>query len=297
MSGGAEPTAVEVPVTTPVIIEAAVNGATTADRNPRVPATCAAIAADAVRCVAAGAAIVHSHLPDMAVDGETAAASYLESWRPLLAVHPDAIVYPTVGFGATVEQRYAHVPLLAVAGAIRMSVVDPGSVNLGEMAYVNTPRDIAHQVGLCARHRLGPSIAIFEPGFLRTALDLHRRGTLPAGALVKLYFGGDHDYFGRRGPTFGLPPTRASLDAYVAMLEGSGLPWSVAVLGGDLLATEVARLALERGGHLHVGIEDYAGARIPSNDELVREATELAARVGRPVASCAEAGAILGLPA
>jgi hypothetical protein len=106
---------------------------------------------------------------------------------------------------------------------------------------------------------------------------------------VKLYFGGDHDYFGRPGPTFGLPPTRAGLEAYLAMLEGSGLPWSVAVLGGDLLATEIAALALERGGHLHVGIEDYAGTRTPTNEELVREAAALAARVGRPVATCDEA--------
>jgi uncharacterized protein (DUF849 family) len=260
-----------------------------------VPLAPAAIAADALRCVAAGAAIVHSHIADMAVDGRRAAAAYLESWQPVLAERPDAIVYPTVGFGATVEEKYAHVPLLADAGAIRMGVVDPGSVNLGNIAYVNTPHDVAHQVALCARHGLGPSIAIFEPGFLRAALDLHRRGTLPRGALVKLYFGGDHDYFGGHGPTFGLPPTRASLDAYLAMLDGSRLPWSVAVLGGDLLATEVARLALERGGHLHVGIEDYAGARTPSNEELVREAVDLAARVGRPVATCAEAGAILGL--
>jgi len=282
-------------MTTPVIIEAAINGATTADRNPHVPLAPAAIAADAVRCLAAGAAIVHSHIADMAVDGGRAAASYLESWRPLLAERPDAIVYPTVGFGATIEEKYAHVPLLADAGAIRMSVVDPGSVNLGQLAYVNTPRDVAHQVALCARHRLGPSIAIYEPGFLRMALDLDRRGALPRGALVKLYLGGDHDYFGRRGPTFGLPPTRASLDAYLAMLDGSRLPWSVAVLGGDLLATEVARLALERGGHLHVGIEDYAGERTPSNEELVRAAVELAGRVGRPVATITDTTAILGL--
>ena len=260
-----------------------------------MPLAATAIAADGLRCIAAGAAIVHSHIADMAVDGRRAAAAYLESWRPILAERPDAIVYPTVGFGATVEEKYAHVPLLADAGAIRMSVVDPGSVNLGHLAYVNTPHDVAHQVGLCARYGLGPSIAIYEPGFLRATLDLHRRDTLPRGALVKLYFGGDHDYFGRRGPTFGLPPTRASLDAYLAMLAGSSLPWSVAVLGGDLLASEVARLALERGGHLHVGIEDYAGARTPSNEELVREAVALAARVGRPVATCAEAAGILGL--
>jgi uncharacterized protein (DUF849 family) len=285
-----------VGITTPVMIEAALNGATTRDRSPHVPRRPAEIAADALRCLAAGAAIIHSHNDEMAVDGRGAADLYLEAWRPVLRARPDAIVYPTVGFGASIEERYAHVPLLAEAGVLRMGLVDPGSVNLGDIAYVNTTSDIDHEVGLCARYRLGPSLAIFEPGFLRAALDLHRRGRLPRGALVKLYFGGEYDYFGRPGPTFGLPPTRIGLEAYLAMLEGSGLPWSVAVFGGDLLTSGLARLALERGGHLHVGLEDYAGPRTPTNEELVREAVELAKELGRPAATSAEAAALLDLP-
>ena len=162
---------------------------------------------------------------------------------------------------------------------------------------MNSYADIRHEVELCARHRLGPSIAIFEPGFLRTALAYHGAGRLPAGALVKLYFGGDYGYLGGRpGCSFGLPPTRTSLEAYLAMLEGVSLPWSVAVVGGDLLASELPRLALERGGHLRVGLEDHAGPRTPSNEELVRTAAALAREAGRPVASCAEAGRILALP-
>ena len=185
----------------------------------------------------------------------------------------------------------------------------PGSVNFGatdedglpgppDFVYANPFSDIRHEVAACARHRLGPSIAIFEPGFLRAALAFHRVGRLPAGALVKLYFGGEFDYLGgtRRGVGFGLPPTRASLEAYLAMLEGTNLPWAVAVIGGDVLASDVARLALERGGHLRVGLEDYAGSRAPSNEELVREAVSLARAVGRPIASCTEAARLLGLP-
>src|SRR5205823_10551617 len=163
-----------------------------------------------------------------------------------------AIACPTVGAGATIEERYARVGRLAPL--MRMGLADPGSVNLGatgddglpgpvEFVYVNSYADIRHEVELCARHRLGPSIAIFEPGFLRTALAYHRAGRLPAGALVKLYFGGDHGYLGGGpGATFGLPPTRVGLEAYLAMLEGVALPWSVAVVGGDLLASDVARL-------------------------------------------------------
>src|SRR2546426_1640508 len=40
------------------------------ERNPSVPRSPAEIAADAVRCLAAGAAIVHSHNAEFALDGE-----------------------------------------------------------------------------------------------------------------------------------------------------------------------------------------------------------------------------------
>ena len=233
----------------------------------------------------------------MAVEPARAAELYLEAWRPILRVRPDVLLYPTVGFGASIEERYAHVALLAEAGMLRVGLVDPGSVNLGDFVYVNSTTDIAHEAGLCTQHRLAPSVSIFEPGFLRAALALHRDGRLPAGALIKLYVGGEHDYFGRAGATFGLPPTKAALDAYLEMLEGSGLPWSVAVVGGDLVASGLARLALERGGHLRVGLEDYAGTRTPTNEELVREAAALVRELGRPVASCAEAAELLGVPA
>ena len=119
---------------------------------------------------------------------------------------------------------------------------------------------------------------------------------MPRGALVKLYFGGDEGYLGGTGVTFGLPPTAPSLEAYLAMLEGCDLPWSVAVLGGDVIASGLARLALERGGHLRVGLEDHAGRRRPTNEELVREAAALVRATGRRVATCAEAARILGLP-
>ena len=75
------------------------------------------------------------------------------------------------------------------------------------------------------------------------------------------------------------------------------MPWSVSVWGGDLMATPVARLALELGGHLHVGLEEHFDPdRKPTNVELVDEAVALAGSVGRPVAGCAETVGLLGLP-
>ena len=104
---------------------------------------------------------------------------------------------------------------------------------------------------------------------------------------MKLYFGG--------GIPFGLPPTRAGLDAYLAMLDGTGLPWSVAVLGGDVIGCGLAREAIERGGHVRVGLEDHAGPGTPTNAELVAAAARLVEACGRSVAAPAETHALLGL--
>jgi 3-keto-5-aminohexanoate cleavage enzyme len=49
-----------------------------------------------------------------------------------------------------------------------------------------------------------------------------------------------------------------------------------------------------RGGHVRVGLEDYAGSRTPRNVELVREAAALVAASGRRVATPAESRALLG---
>jgi uncharacterized protein (DUF849 family) len=278
-------------VETPAIIEAAINGVTSKRENPNVPRSPREIADDAQRCLAAGAAIVHNHVDVVMVDGPTAAECYLECWRPVWANVPGALLYPTVNAGP-VEQSFAHLPLLAAAGC-RIGIIDAGSVNLGDFVYANSRSDIDHQIRVCAENRLAPSMAIFEPGFLRLALQYWKDGRLPAGTMIKLYFGGEAGYL---GGVFGLPPTQPAFEAYLSMLEGCPLPWSVAVIGGDVVESGIARLALERGGHLHVGLEDWTGAGTPSNEDLVFAAVSLCAAVGRPIASHDATVSLLGLP-
>jgi 3-keto-5-aminohexanoate cleavage enzyme len=270
-----------------------------------VPRTPAEITRDALACLEAGAAIVHNHHDDpmFTADGVHALEPYVEAWEPVVAARPDALLYPTMAAGArgiAVEARWAHVESLARRGLGGMTLVDPGSVNVGLSSdgtvpdaaapgpYQNSYADTEYMFARSAALRAAPSISIFEPGFLRTALTLHRHGRVPPGAIVKLYFGGSLE--------FGLPPTERALDAYLELLEPSGLPWSVAVLGGDLVGCGLARLALERGGHVRVGLEDHAGERRPSNLELLDEATSLLAALGRRPATCAEAREMLGVP-
>jgi hypothetical protein len=120
---------------------------------------------------------------------------------------------------------------------------------------------------------------------------IRRDSTLPAGSFLKLYFSSAR---GLSGTAFGLPPSRTALAAYVELLEGTGLPWAASAVGDDLVRSELCRAALDAGGHLHVGLEFYAGDRTPTNVELVTEAVEAAATAGREVAT--SAAAVLGLP-
>lgn len=285
----------------PLIIEAAINGATTKDRQPHVPRTTAEISGDALACLAAGAAIVHHHTDDGLFTARHATEPYRDAWTAIRARVPDAILYPTMGGGGphtTIRERYAHVEDLADLGLLTLALVDPGSVSLGpldadglpmaiDLVYQNTFADARYMFDVCRARGLATHVSIFEPGFLRIALAYRAQGRLPP-AKIQLYFGGD-------ALPFGLPPTAASLDAYLAMLAGTALPWMVGVIGGDVMATPLAELAIARGGHVRVGLEDYEGPARPRNVDLVTAVVRLAERAGRRIATRAEAAALLGI--
>lgn len=292
---------------TPVIIECALNGETRPERNPHVATSPAEIAADALRCLDAGATLLHAHSGDIQLTGQASADLYLKAWKPVLEQRPDTLWYPTIAAGGDMKESLAHIECIAAEIELRVGLCDPGSTNIGApdadglpfgMVYTNTYEDIRTALEQCARLRIGPSLAIYEPGWLRTTLAFHRNGHLPQGAMVKFYFGGEYGLWALEpGVSFGLAPTENALRAYLDLMDGVDLPWSVSVWGGDLFETPVARLALELGGHLHVGLEEHLHPEHkPTNEEIVRQAAALAAEVGRPLASVAETAKLLGLP-
>jgi 3-keto-5-aminohexanoate cleavage enzyme len=290
----------------PVIIEVALNPFGGKERNPRSPVVPEEIAADALACLDAGASIIHTHSDDFSLLGEEAAQRYIEAWAPVLEKRPDAIIYGTGVSGATVQEKTDHYEP-SKRGGMRMAVLDPGSTNFGsldadgmpghlQVVYANSYADIKFRFEQLDALALGPSIAIYEPGWLRTVLAYYHAGKLPRGSFVKLYFS-DHSFFdGRKGCTYGLPPTLKALEAYLELLDGTDLVWCVAALGGDIVGSGLARHALERGGHLRVGLEDYAGPDMPSNVELVEGAADVVRAVGRPLAEPNTAARILDLP-
>jgi uncharacterized protein (DUF849 family) len=162
----------------PVIIEAALNGVTRKERNPNVPVTPEELATDAIRCIDAGATVVHTHSHDMSAPPEQNAQVYAQAYRAILAERPDAILYPTSGLGPTIVERYAHIPILAEQGLIRAGFADTGSVNLGgtaadglppdsEYVYTNSFHDIRYKLDLCARLGIGLEAGDARPGCRR----------------------------------------------------------------------------------------------------------------------------------
>jgi 3-keto-5-aminohexanoate cleavage enzyme len=155
---------------------------------------------------------VHNHVDMVMVDGSIAAACYLESWRQVWDEVPGALLYPTVNAGP-VEMSFSHLPDLAAAGC-RIGIIDAGSVNLGDFVYTNSRSDIDYQVSVRAENGLAASMAIFEPGFLRKALQLWKQDRLPPGTMIKLYFAEESGYLGGgiRAASNRISPGSVSLD-------------------------------------------------------------------------------------
>ncbi len=301
----ATPVIIEV---APVIIEVALS--TRPDRNPTAPRSLAEATEQGLACIDAGASIVHMHLPDLQLPAREAADQYLTCFRPWLDRDPDVLALPTNGFGDTFEERFGHQFILNDEGALRLAFVDPGATVFGwpgpdgapapdGIVYAFNYDAMSYAIDHGRARGMAMHFAIFEPGWLRNVMSYWRAGRLSPGSFVKFYFGGPYGILARgRGVTFGLPPTLTGLAAYREILEldGCPLPWFSAVVGGDLMATPVARATVEQGGHLRVGLEDHAGDRVLSNVELVAEAVALCQAVGRPVASPTQTTQILGLP-
>ncbi|MEX1218734.1 MAG: 3-keto-5-aminohexanoate cleavage protein [Acidimicrobiales bacterium] len=285
----------------PVIIEAAINGNRTKEHNRNVPKSHAELAADTLETLAAGASIIHNH-GSLFGDPQAVAEDYLAGWMPVFAERPDALLYPTANF-TSAGLDFEHLHLLAETGLMKVSLCDPGSTNLGGLGsdglpaagivYSNSYDSIAFQMAQATTDRVGPSLAIYEPGFLRTTMAYWRQDKLPAGTMIKFYLSTERGYM---GAPFGLPATRLALDAYLEILGDCPIPWALSVVGGDPVECGLADYAIERGGHLHIGLEFYGGNRQPTNVELTLDAVAVCERMGVAVATCDEAAEILKLP-
>ena len=296
---------------TPVLIECAINGGTTKAMNPLAPGTPAEHTAEVIRCLDAGASIIHMHSNQPNKDVKLAAKAYTEIYKPVWKKHPSAILYATANFDPKVYNRErrawpgkiqcGHQRILAEAGIVNMVLFDTGVVPIGVYDkkgvpgpdsgfwwYGFWPDDVRYILQTCKDLGTGASISVFEPGWMKNVVAMASNGTLPRGSKLNIYFASD-------GLALCAPPIPEALELYIKMMEGLDLKWTVGYIGEkSVMDTPLARMSLERGGSFRVGLEDWAHGT--SNVEQIKRAKEIIDSVGRPIVAGAEAIKYLDIP-
>jgi 3-keto-5-aminohexanoate cleavage enzyme len=270
---------------TALLVTAAVNGAeVTRAQTPYLPITPAEVAEEARRCRDAGASVIHLHGRNedgTATQSPDVFRAYLEAIR----AQTDVIVQFSTGgaIGMEVEERIA-----ALALRPEMATLTTGTCNFGDEVFMNSLPVIRAIADRMRTFDIVPEIEVFDVGMLDTAVRLVREGVFEGPLHVDF--------------VLGVPGALAAdlehLDYLISRLP-SGWTFSVAGIGRHQLA--MAEHAMERGGHVRVGLEDNIwrsrGELARGSFELVEIAVEIGRRIGREPMADAEARAFLGVRA
>lgn len=273
-------------IKTPCIISVAITGSVPRKRdNPAVPVTVAEQIESTHAAYDAGAALVHVHVRN-ADESPSSDPALFGAFQYGIRRHcPDMIVqFSTGGRGRALEQRGSMLHLRP-----DMASLTTGSVNFPTIVYENPPHFVRTLAASMRDLAIKPEVEVFDLAMLYNTADLVADGLILKKPHVQFVFGVKHAQ----------PALRAILEFEVAQLSVllPGATWSAAGIGRHQF--EVARWALEMGGHCRTGLEDNIRLDretfAPSNAALVARVAEMAADSGRQVATPREARAILGL--
>ncbi len=275
-----------------LIITAALTGTSTfKSQTPDVPETAEEIAADVVKVVKAGAAVVHIHVRDENGRGTMDTAQFEKTFLAikdaLEAENLDAVINLTTsgayGGTAPLELRLGHLKKLKP----EMCSFDADTMNWGcSLVFDNSPAFLEELCKCVTENDIKPEIEIFDAGAIGNAKYYVEKGMLKAPCHYQFVL----------GILGGLEGTVRNLQFLVDRLP-EGSTWSVTGIGRDHIPMMLAGLALECDG-LRVGLEDniyYAAGVKTTNVELVERAVQLGKLAGREIATAQEAREILGI--
>ena len=272
--------------TKPCIICVAITGSLPRkSHNPAVPITVAEQVESTHAAFEAGAAIVHAHVRN---DDETPSSDPERFGRLLegLRKHcPGMIVqFSTGGRSGAGRERGGMLAL-----GPDMASLSVGSNNFPTRVYENSPDLVDWLAGQMIAYGVKPEIEAFDLSHIFQAAAMAADGRLTGPLYVQFVMGVKN----------AMPVDREVFDFYIATLKrlAPDAEWCGAGIGPHQLTLN--EWCVASGGHARTGLEDNLrldrDRLAPSNAALVARVAELCARHGRPVATPAEARAMLGL--
>lgn len=272
----------------PLILTAAITGAETCRKDqPNLPITPEEQAAEAVACFEAGARIIHLHVRDDEGNPTQSLERFEAAIKAIKTAVPEIIVQISTGgaVGEDFEKRLAPLCLKP-----DMATLNAGSLNFGDDVFINRPPDIIRLAEAFKEYQVVPEIEVYESGMVDYVAKLIKKGIITHSPL--------HIQFvlGVPGGMNGSPKNVVYMAYHLKELIPSAT-WAVAGIGQYHIPASLTAMVM--GGHIRVGFEDniyyHKGVLAESNAQLVARMARIAAEIGRPLATPAQAREILGL--
>lgn len=271
-----------------IITCALCGGGTTRKQSEFLPLSPQEQAADAVKAVKAGAAVIHIHTRDANGLNTMETDLFVENVNTIRAALKaeglDAIINVTTsGTKFPEDMRVAHLPILKP----ELCSYDPGTLNwANSYVFLNTPPFLERLGTLTQELDIKPELEIFDAGMIGNVEYYLKKGFLKGPLHYQLVL----------GVPGGMPGTVESI-AYLSGKLPKDATWSITGIGKAHMPCILGGLAAGCDG-LRVGLEDnvnlYKG--VPAtNEQLVKQAVEISKMAGREIATAQEAREILGV--
>ncbi|WP_321344336.1 3-keto-5-aminohexanoate cleavage protein [Breoghania sp.] len=297
-----------------IIITCAVTGSIhTPTMSPHLPVTGPEIATQALDAAKAGAAILHLHARDPENGRPSSSEEHFMGFLPVIKQGCDAVVNISTGGSALMSlddrlaaptkaepemcslnmgtMNFALYPLAARYSEWKYDWEEPFLMNSDDLVFKNTPRDIEAVLTRLGQQRGARfEFECYDVGHLYMLRHFADRGLVKPPFFIQFVFG----VLGGIGPD---PENLQHMKRIADKLFGDDYAFSVLAAGRQQIP--FATMSAAMGGHVRVGLEDSLfigkGELAKSNAEQVEKIREIVERLGRTVATPAEARDMLGL--
>ena len=275
-------------MTKPCIICVAITGSLPRkEMNPAVPITVDEQIESTQAAFEAGASICHAHVRNEDQTPSSDPEKFARLKEGLEKHCPGMIIqFSTGGRSGAGRERGGMLSLRP-----DMASLTVGSNNFPTRVYENPPDLVDWLAAEMLHHDIKPEIEAFDLSHIHQAAAMQADGRLKGPAYIQFVMGVKN----------AMPADRDVFDYYVKTVERllPGSEWCAAGIGRHQI--EVNEWCVANGGHARTGLEDNIRLNretlAPSNAALVERVCQICERYERPVATAAQARAILGLAA